>query len=229
MLGAGGGQGSGSCGESQAGGWAPACPSLGAVVSGFSAGWRGGGPSPRPPPQASASPYASGPQLTSPRAVPWPLPAEAQMPCSLPSAAVRDLTQAAHGGVPDAAPRSWAWDSHHTVPTLQGARLRYGIRGPPLGPQGWGRGGCSLRGPPHLEMLRPWVIRSQWSPALCFARDEDGPPGPQPGGPERMSPRRAHPPQPSRPRLLSHRNLAAPGGAHSARLTLTPFPAHLCF
>lgn len=102
MLGAGGGQGSGSCGESRQVGW------WGARLS---------------------------------------LPTEAQTSHSLPSAAVGDLTQAARGGVPSVAPRSWAWDSHHRVPTLQGTRLRYEILGPPLGPQDWGGGGGGLRGP----------------------------------------------------------------------------------
>ena len=66
---------------------------------------------------------------------------------SLPSAAVQYLTLAAHGGAPDAAPRTWAWDSHHTVPTLQGARLRYGILGPPLGPQGGVEVGAASEAP----------------------------------------------------------------------------------
>ena len=66
---------------------------------------------------------------------------------SLPSAAVHYLTLAAHGGAPNAASRTWAWDSHHTVPTLQGARLRYGILGPPLGPQGGVEVGAASEAP----------------------------------------------------------------------------------
>ena len=81
---------------------------------------------------------------------------------------------------------------------------------------------------PHTEMLRPWVVHSWQSLALCYARDEGGPPRPQPGGREHSSPGRPRPLAPA-PRLLSHRNLVAVGRARSVRLALTPFLTHLCF
>ena len=191
-------QGSGSCGGSQqavVGGRPPAPPS--ALVSGFGAGRRGRGSSPLPPPQPSVGPHPSGPQITSPRVVPRPLPTEAQMSHSLPSAAVQDLTQAAHGGAPDAAPRTWARDSHHTVPTLQGARLRYGILGPPLGPQGGVEVGAASQAPLTQRCSDPGSSAPGGAPLCALPEVKMGLQAPSlgvqsaraPGGPTLHNPR----------------------------------------
>lgn len=51
----------------------------------------------------------------------------------------------------------------------------------------------------------------------------------QPGAPKPGASGVAPLPQPQEGRLLSHQNLGWGPGAHSAGLTCTPFPAHLCF
>lgn len=145
----------------------------------------------RPPTPGSSAP-------PRPQAARQPHPTSAQTSHFLPPAAVGGLTRrplgespGAQRWVPEAIPRSWAWVRHSTIPTLQSTGLRYGILGAPPEPQEGGASGCCLPGSLHPEMLRDVDLgsrsqgRSQPSLALCFARDEGGPP--QPGGPEPVS------------------------------------------
>lgn len=128
-------RGPGAVEESQAG-VGTRLPLLGAVVSGSAQGGKVEAP-PHGPPQASASPYASGPQLTSPGG-PLTLPAEAQMPCSLPSAAVRDLTQASPWRGPRRCPQKLGlgFSPHSAHPPRRKAEI-WGSGGHP-GPSGLG-------------------------------------------------------------------------------------------
>ena len=214
----------------QAGWWGtgPPPPS-GTVVSGLGAGtarrsprkWRPAEVVPYHSPAKHQPPTPGSSAQPPPQAARQPHPTSAQTSHCLPPAAVGGLTRrplgespGAHRWVPEAVPRSWAWVRHSTIPTLQGTGLRCGILGAPLEPQEGGASGCCLPGSLHPEMLRDVDPgsrsqgRSQLSLALCFARDEGGPPIPQPGGPEPVSSGWPTFCSPMWTRRLAHQNLA---------------------
>ena len=138
------------------GGWAPARPSLGA---GFWLRSRAArqrllptAPSPAkrwPPPLRSSAHFPpGGPPAPPHRGSNVPLSAICCCPVSDP-------------GSPRRGPQcglqnlGLGFSPHSTHPPRRKAEIW--DPGATPGPSGWGGGGCGLRGPPHPEMLRPWL------------------------------------------------------------------------
>ena len=178
------------------GGWAPARPSLGA---GFWLRSRVArqrllptAPSPakrRPPPLRSSAHLPPGGPLAPPhRGSNVPLSAICCCPGSDPGSPWRG---------PRCGPQNLGRDSHHTVPTLQGARLRYGILGPPLGPQGGVEVGAASQAPLTQRCSDPGSSAPGGAPLCALPEVKMGLQAPSlgvqsaraPGGPTLHNPR----------------------------------------